>query len=77
MAKKIRVNKPMTIKEVVTEKNFVKLAKAGASQNELVWQCAPKMSNQQMIDLMEKAGRKFTVNSLRWYASKARAGLRK
>lgn len=74
---KIKANKPMMIKEVVTEKNFVKLAKAGVSQNELVWQAAKIMTNQQMIDLMTKAGRKFTINSLRWYASKARAGVRK
>lgn len=75
--KKTVTNKPLTTKKVVTSKNFEALAKEGVSLNELVWQAAPKMTNQEMVDALTAAGRKFTINSLRWYASKARAGVRR
>jgi hypothetical protein len=61
----------------ITSKNIKTKAAISASLNEVVFQLAPKHTNEEIIALLDKQGREYSMNSLRWYASKARAGVRR
>lgn len=45
--------------------------------NDFVFNLAPKHSNAELFILLEMEGFKYTEKSVRWYASKARAGVRR
>ena len=63
----------------VTAKNITSKAVAELSLNEIIFQLAGKgkMTNAEIKELLAKAKRKITDSSLAWYASKARAGVRR
>lgn len=64
-------------KLVITSKNIKTKAAIEASLNEVIFQLAPKYTNDEVIAMLEKQGRSFSLTSVRWYASKARAGVRR
>lgn len=64
-------------KLVITSKNILSKAAVAATLNEVVYQLAKKFSNQEIFDLLKKQKRSFSENSVRWYASKSRAGVKR
>lgn len=63
----------------ITTKNVGSKAAQELSLNEVVYQLASKteITNDKLFAVLKKAGRKFSEKSVRWYASKARAGVRR
>lgn len=47
------------------------------SLNDFVFNLAPKHSNNELFTLLDMDGRQYSEKSVRWYASKARAGVRR
>lgn len=75
MATTTKTKKVKTIS--ITSKNVNTKAVKELSLNDFVFYAAPKMENADIIKLLNKQGRKFSIRSLQWYASKARAGVRR
>lgn len=61
----------------ITSKNIKTKAAVEASLNEVVFQLAKKHTNEEILEMLTKQGRKFSLTSVRWYAAKSRAGVRR
>ena len=66
--------------QVVNEIKVAEAPKADISEmslNDFVFNLAPTHSNDELFILLEMDGRQYSEKSVRWYASKARAGVRR
>lgn len=63
--------------QVVNEINVAEANISEMSLNDFVFNLAPTHSNDELFILLEMDGRQYSEKSVRWYASKARAGVRR